>query len=205
MLAQQTVRSGLCENNLRADPVAIIVIITSLYSQLLSLESNTSMRLQVRLWGLACGDTSQSDSQWGLTFPFLSMQSASWGKDVLFIMRAVSCEVWGDWPGENCSQHQRLVLSRRSYQGNRLRIPEILHYYPESDTLRQLPSRNPHHSTHHRAGDAAGKKKHPDYCQAEAKLGSLFPNIRVRSGLGWVLGGAFMLPGGSELRAHIYN
>ena len=28
------------------------------------------------------------------------------------------------------------------------------------------------------AGDA-GQKNHPDYCQAEAKLGSLFPNIRV--------------------------
>ena len=25
----------------------------------------------------------------------------------------------------------------------------------------------------------AGQKNHPDYCQAEAKLGSLFPNIRV--------------------------
>ena len=49
MLAQQTVRSGLCENNLRADPVDIIVIITSLYhySQLTT-QFNNSIKLQVK-------------------------------------------------------------------------------------------------------------------------------------------------------------
>ena len=58
------------------------------------------------------------------------LEFASRGKDGLFIMRTLGW-LWGDWPGGNCSEHQRLdglvkTEDYVGYQGKRLRIPDIL-------------------------------------------------------------------------------